>query len=71
MVFKMIALSLSDYFKVGWNIFDFVVVSLSIMEFAIADKLPEGISVLRTFRLIRLVIFVKTKTFICLSEKIN
>lgn len=55
MFLKMFALSPYHYFKKTWNIFDFVVVTLSLLEIAIADKLPNGLSVLRTFRLIRLV----------------
>ena len=55
MVFKMIALSFKEYFSSTWNIFDFVVVTLSLLEIALEDHLPSGLSVLRTFRLIRLV----------------
>ncbi|XP_076802540.1 LOW QUALITY PROTEIN: sodium channel protein type 4 subunit alpha B-like [Clavelina lepadiformis] len=59
MFLKMFALSPYHYFKKTWNIFDFVVVTLSLLEIAIADKLPNGLSVLRTFRLIRLVRILK------------
>ncbi|XP_031748744.1 sodium channel protein type 2 subunit alpha isoform X3 [Xenopus tropicalis] len=51
MVFKLIALDPYYYFQVGWNIFDGVIVSLSLMELGLSDV--EGLSVLRSFRLLR------------------
>ncbi|XP_061431061.1 sodium channel protein type 4 subunit alpha-like [Lethenteron reissneri] len=51
MVLKLIALDPYDYFQVGWNIFDSIIVSLSLMELGLADV--EGLSVLRSFRLMR------------------
>uniref|UniRef100_H2YKP1 Sodium channel protein n=1 Tax=Ciona savignyi TaxID=51511 RepID=H2YKP1_CIOSA len=56
---KIFALSPYHYFKASWNIFDFVVVTLSVFELVVSDKLPDGLSVLRTFRLIRLVRILK------------
>ncbi|XP_073490120.1 sodium channel protein type 2 subunit alpha-like isoform X2 [Aquarana catesbeiana] len=51
MVFKLIALDPYYYFQVGWNIFDSIIVSLSLMELGLSDV--EGLSVLRSFRLLR------------------
>ncbi|KAG2458123.1 SC4AA protein, partial [Polypterus senegalus] len=51
MVFKIIALDPYYYFQQGWNIFDSIIVSLSLMELGLANV--EGLSVLRSFRLLR------------------
>ncbi|OCT63541.1 hypothetical protein XELAEV_18044637mg [Xenopus laevis] len=51
MVLKLIALDPYYYFQVGWNIFDGVIVSLSLLELGLANV--EGLSVLRSFRLLR------------------
>ncbi|XP_040187412.1 sodium channel protein type 4 subunit alpha isoform X1 [Rana temporaria] len=51
MVFKIIALDPYDYFQVGWNIFDSIIVTLSLVELGLANV--EGLSVLRSFRLLR------------------
>ncbi|XP_066542488.1 sodium channel, voltage-gated, type I-like, alpha isoform X2 [Hoplias malabaricus] len=51
MIFKIIALHPYYYFQVGWNIFDSVIVSLSLMELGLASI--SGMSVLRSFRLLR------------------
>ncbi|XP_075465290.1 sodium channel protein type 2 subunit alpha isoform X3 [Ascaphus truei] len=51
MIFKLIALDPYYYFQEGWNIFDGIIVSLSLMELGLADV--EGLSVLRSFRLLR------------------
>ncbi|XP_043930755.1 sodium channel protein type 2 subunit alpha-like isoform X2 [Protopterus annectens] len=51
MVFKIIALDPYYYFQTGWNIFDGIIVSLSLMELGLANI--EGLSVLRSFRLLR------------------
>ncbi|NP_001191637.1 sodium channel alpha-subunit SCAP1 [Aplysia californica] len=48
---KILALSPVIYFKDGWNIFDSIIVALSLMELSMT-KLP-GLSVLRAFRLLR------------------
>ncbi|RWS27873.1 uncharacterized protein B4U80_02113 [Leptotrombidium deliense] len=48
---KLIALSPKFYFREGWNIFDFLIVTLSLMEKAFEGV--GGFSVLRTFRLLR------------------
>ncbi|XP_061464579.1 sodium channel protein type 3 subunit alpha-like isoform X2 [Rhineura floridana] len=51
MVLKIIAMDPYYYFQEGWNIFDGVIVSLSLMELGLANV--EGLSVLRSFRLLR------------------
>ncbi|XP_063733823.1 sodium channel, voltage-gated, type I like, alpha b isoform X1 [Eleginops maclovinus] len=51
MCFKIIALDPYYYFQEGWNIFDGIIVSLSLMELGLANV--EGLSVLRSFRLLR------------------
>lgn len=51
MVLKIIALDPYYYFQTGWNIFDGVIVTLSLMELFLANVV--GMSVLRSFRLVR------------------
>ncbi|XP_059812015.1 sodium channel protein type 8 subunit alpha-like isoform X6 [Hypanus sabinus] len=51
MVMKLIAMDPYYYFQEGWNIFDGFIVSLSLMELGLANV--EGLSVLRSFRLLR------------------
>uniref|UniRef100_A0A3Q3QWW3 Sodium channel protein n=1 Tax=Monopterus albus TaxID=43700 RepID=A0A3Q3QWW3_MONAL len=51
MVLKIIALDPYYYFQTGWNIFDGIIVSLSIMELCLENM--GGMSVLRSFRLLR------------------
>ncbi|XP_005393346.1 PREDICTED: sodium channel protein type 9 subunit alpha [Chinchilla lanigera] len=51
MVLKLIAMDPYKYFQVGWNIFDSLIVTLSLVELFLADV--EGLSVLRSFRLLR------------------
>ncbi|XP_069052645.1 sodium channel, voltage-gated, type I-like, alpha isoform X1 [Lepisosteus oculatus] len=51
MFFKVIAMDPYYYFQEGWNIFDGFIVSLSLMELGLANV--EGLSVLRSFRLLR------------------
>ncbi|XP_076121995.1 sodium channel protein type 4 subunit alpha B-like [Alosa pseudoharengus] len=52
MVFKLIAMDPYYYFQVRWNIFDSIIVTLSLLELSLADV--EGLSMLRLFRLIRI-----------------
>lgn len=47
---KLVALSPKFYFREGWNIFDFVIVVLSLLELSLASI--SGLSVLRSFRLV-------------------
>lgn len=51
MVLKIIALDPYYYFQTGWNIFDGIIVTLSLMELSLARV--GGMSVLRSFRLVR------------------
>ncbi|XP_030630528.1 sodium channel, voltage gated, type XII, alpha a [Chanos chanos] len=51
MVFKLVALDPYYYFQQGWNIFDGIIVCLSLMELGLSNV--EGLSVLRSFRLLR------------------
>lgn len=50
MVAKLVAMDPYYYFQEGWNIFDGFIVSLSLMELGLANV--EGLSVLRSFRLV-------------------
>nr|AMD09816.1 sodium channel alpha subunit [Acartia hudsonica] len=50
-VMKLMAMSPKYYFKEGWNIFDFIIVFLSLIELGLANV--SGLSVLRSFRLLR------------------
>ncbi|XP_046657917.1 sodium channel protein para-like isoform X5 [Daphnia pulicaria] len=49
--FKLIAISPKFYFREGWNIFDFIIVFLSLLELGLEGV--SGLSVLRSFRLLR------------------
>merc|ERR550532_3569176 len=49
---KLLAMSPKFYFQEGWNIFDFIIVSLSLFELVAATD-SSGLSVLRSFRLLR------------------
>ncbi|XP_075055396.1 sodium channel protein type 8 subunit alpha [Mixophyes fleayi] len=51
MFLKLVAMDPYYYFQEGWNIFDSFIVSLSLMELGLQDV--EGLSVLRSFRLLR------------------
>ncbi|KYO46978.1 hypothetical protein Y1Q_0014532 [Alligator mississippiensis] len=51
MIFKIIALDPYYYFQQGWNIFDSIIVSLSLMELGLSSM--GNLSVLRSFRLLR------------------
>jgi voltage-gated sodium channel type II alpha len=50
-VVKLMAMSPKFYFQEGWNIFDFIIVTLSIVELGLSNV--SGLSVLRSFRLLR------------------
>lgn len=54
MLLKIVALDPYHYFQTGWNIFDSVIVCLSLMELGLSDV--EGLSVLRSFRLVGLTV---------------
>lgn len=51
MTFKIIALDPYYYFQQGWNIFDSIIVILSLMELGLSRM--GNLSVLRSFRLVR------------------
>ncbi|KAM6948357.1 sodium channel protein type 2 subunit alpha-like [Aplochiton taeniatus] len=51
MVLKLIAMDPYYYFQHGWNMFDGIIVCLSLMELGLSNV--EGLSVLRSFRLLR------------------
>ncbi|XP_042144936.1 sodium channel protein para [Ixodes scapularis] len=48
---KLMAMSPKNYFREGWNIFDFLIVALSLIELGLENV--QGLSVLRSFRLLR------------------
>ncbi|XP_026827717.1 sodium channel protein para isoform X17 [Ooceraea biroi] len=48
---KLVAMSPKYYFQEGWNIFDFIIVALSLLELGLEGV--QGLSVLRSFRLLR------------------
>ena len=48
---KLLANSPKFYFREGWNIFDFIIVTLSLVELGLESA--SGISVLRSFRLVK------------------
>lgn len=50
MVLKIIAMDPYYYFQERWNIFDSIIVTLSLMELCLANVV--GMSVLRSFRLV-------------------
>lgn len=56
---KLIAMSPKYYFQEGWNIFDFIIVALSLLELGLEGV--QGLSVLRSFRLVSIAL----SSFIC------
>lgn len=50
MVLKLIAMDPYEYFQQGWNIFDSIIVILSLMELGLSRM--GNLSVLRSFRLV-------------------
>lgn len=50
MVFKIIAFDPYYYFQKRWNIFDCIIVTMSLMELGVAKK--GGMAVMRSFRLV-------------------
>jgi len=53
---KLIAMSPKYYFQEGWNIFDFIIVALSLVELGLEGV--QGLSVLRSFRLVSVTLFI-------------
>ena len=66
---KMMAMSPKYYFKEGWNIFDFIIVSLSLLELGL-DNI-SGLSVLRSFRLVSWSVGVKIELNIKTDVEVN
>lgn len=54
---KLIAMSPKYYFQEGWNIFDFIIVALSLLELGLEGV--QGLSVLRSFRLVSQICLIK------------
>jgi hypothetical protein len=57
MIFKLIALGVKKYVKIAWNLFDGVIVIMSIVDMTMEYSNAAGgaggaLSVLRTFRLV-------------------
>ncbi|XP_017279978.2 sodium channel, voltage-gated, type I-like, alpha isoform X1 [Kryptolebias marmoratus] len=67
MVLKIIALDPYFYFQVGWNIFDAVIVCLSLIELGLSNV--KGMSILRSFRLLR--VFKLAKSWPTLNKLIK
>ncbi|KAM4731897.1 LOW QUALITY PROTEIN: sodium channel, voltage-gated, type I-like, alpha [Anableps anableps] len=67
MILKIIALDPYYYFQVRWNIFDAVIVSLSLIELCVSDV--KGMSILRSFRLLR--VFKLAKSWPTLNKLIK
>jgi hypothetical protein len=51
---KLTAMSPKYYFQEGWNIFDFIIVALSLLELSLEGV--QGLSVLRSFRLVSILL---------------
>jgi len=49
-ILKIIAMTPVKYLKDGWNVFDIIIVTLSLVELGLANI--KGLSVLRSFRLV-------------------
>jgi hypothetical protein len=49
-ILKIIAVSPVKFLKDGWNVFDLIIVTLSLVELGLANI--KGLSVLRSFRLV-------------------
>ncbi|XP_075789647.1 sodium channel protein type 2 subunit alpha-like isoform X3 [Pelodiscus sinensis] len=67
MILKLIAMDPFYYFQVGWNIFDGIIVTLSLVELFLSNV--DGLSVLRSFRLLR--IFKLAKSWPTLNKLIK
>ena len=50
-ILKIIAMAPAKYLKDSWNVFDLLIVTLSLVELGLANV--KGLSVLRSFRLLR------------------
>lgn len=61
---KLVAMSPKFYFQEGWNIFDFIIVALSLLELGLEGV--QGLSVLRSFRLVSYLQFSAKKSILFL-----
>lgn len=59
---KLNAMSPKYYFQEGWNIFDFIIVALSLLELGLEGV--QGLSVLRSFRLVSLFFLLRITLYI-------
>lgn len=61
-ILKIIAMAPAKYLKDSWNVFDLVIVTLSLVELGLANV--KGLSVLRSFRLVnrKLISFIRKQT---------
>lgn len=58
---KLIAMSPKFYFQEGWNVFDFIIVALSLLELGLEGV--QGLSVLRSFRLVSFILTVHISNY--------
>jgi len=49
-ILKIIALTPGKFLRNGWNVFDLIIVTVSLIELGLANV--KGLSVLRSFRLV-------------------
>lgn len=63
---KLCAMSPKYYFQEGWNIFDFLIVTLSLLELGLEGV--QGLSVLRSFRLVSILYIYIHRDFKSLVE---
>ncbi|CAF0840530.1 unnamed protein product [Rotaria sordida] len=66
-ILKIIALTPAKFFKNGWNVFDLIIVTVSVVELGLAGV--KGLSVLRSFRLLR--VFKLAKSWQTLNRLIS
>jgi len=68
-ILKIIAKSPVNYLKDGWNVFDILIVTLSLVELGLANV--KGLSVLRSFRLVCRREIIKEKFCCFFSSKLR
>ncbi|CAF1587688.1 unnamed protein product, partial [Adineta ricciae] len=66
-ILKIIALTPGKFYRNGWNVFDFLIVTVSLIELGLANV--KGLSVLRSFRLLR--VFKLAKSWHTLNRLIS
>jgi hypothetical protein len=60
---KLIALTPTKYLRNGWNVFDLLIVTVSLVELGLANI--KGLSVLRSFRLVSIIIVLFFVKYLC------